>query len=52
MAIVYPDVENNWPGFFKETSLEYLTEKYKPTIEVMAEQAAYKKMMEEKEGVC
>jgi hypothetical protein len=28
--IEYPDIENNWPGFFKETSLMHLAEKYKP----------------------
>jgi hypothetical protein len=28
--INYPDIENNWPGFFTEVSLVYLAEKYKP----------------------
>lgn len=29
--IPYPDLEGNWPEFFEETSLQHLTEKYKPT---------------------
>ena len=30
VTIKYPDIENNWPGFFTEVNLEHLAEKYKP----------------------
>ena len=29
-TLVYPTCENNWPGFFDETGLSHLAEKFKP----------------------
>ena len=29
-TITYPTIEDNWPGFFKETNLMHLAEKFKP----------------------
>ena len=38
-TITYPDLENNWPGFFEETGLMHIAEKYKPYDLIDAEKA-------------
>jgi hypothetical protein len=36
-GINYPDIENNWPGFFTEVNLKFLAQKFKPYSIIDAE---------------